>query len=215
MIARLVDIFSIFLFICLLVTAIAKMGLPFTWWGLATSFFAADILSGYIHWLGDTFGDEDMAIVGPYFLKPFRHHHVASNAITEHDFLETNGNTCLLTSLLLMALLNSRQWLDADAYTYLSSFILPLSTILGLTNQFHKWAHMEKVPKIIKILQKMGLILSPQRHHLHHQGNHNQHFCISSGITNQFLERIRFFSIQEKKVRVMIRLWRRFLSKET
>ena len=61
----------------------------------------ADFSSGFVHWLGDTFGTEEMPVLGSAFIKPFREHHVDPKGITRHDFIETNGNNCIVVCLFL------------------------------------------------------------------------------------------------------------------
>ena len=56
----------------------------------------SDFLSGFVHWAGDTVGDESTPIFGPNFVRPFRYHHVDPEDITRHDFIETNGNNCIV-----------------------------------------------------------------------------------------------------------------------
>src|SRR4029079_17873098 len=40
------------------------------------------VLSGFVHWAGDTVGDETTPIFGPNFVRPFRYHHVDPEDIT-------------------------------------------------------------------------------------------------------------------------------------
>ncbi len=69
-------------------------------WAIPTvafvAYIAADFVSGFVHFVGDTFGHEEMPWVGPNFIRPFREHHTDPRAITHHDFVETNGNNCIV-----------------------------------------------------------------------------------------------------------------------
>ena len=65
----------------------------------------ADFLSGFVHWAGDTVGDESTPVFGPNFVKPFRYHHVDPEDITRHDFVETNGNNCIVVAPVLSLVL--------------------------------------------------------------------------------------------------------------
>ena len=40
------------------------------------AYLAADLLSGFVHFLADNFGSADTPILGPNFIGPFRDHHV-------------------------------------------------------------------------------------------------------------------------------------------
>src|SRR5262245_8280087 len=59
----------------------------------------ADLLSGSTHWLADRYGDKNTPIFGPHFIGTFREHHFDQLAITRHDFIETNGDVAIVTSL--------------------------------------------------------------------------------------------------------------------
>ncbi len=61
-----------------------------------TGYLTADFLSGVVHWAGDTLGDETTPFIGKNFVMPFRQHHVDPKEISTHDFIETNGNNCIV-----------------------------------------------------------------------------------------------------------------------
>jgi hypothetical protein len=46
------------------------------------AYLAADLVSGFVHFLADSFGSADTLIVGPNFIGPFRDHHVDPKGIT-------------------------------------------------------------------------------------------------------------------------------------
>ena len=172
----------------------------FGWLGLGVtvlvSYIASDIMSGIVHWAGDTIGNENIWFVGPNFIRPFREHHQDQKAITHHDFIETNGNNCIAVLgplALAFVLLPDEQNFQFFACTSVALLAL---FILG-TNQFHKWAHADNPPRIARPLQRWGLILSPVHHDIHHTVPHDKHYCITVGWMNPVLNAVRFFRAAE------------------
>lgn len=169
--------------------------------GLAgvVGYLFADFVSGLFHWGGDTLGDERTPILGPSIIATFREHHVDQKAITRHGFLEINAATCFASVPLLGATA-----LAAPAPERFGLFVIAFFVSSGLfgfaTNQFHKWAHADSAPRIVRLLQRAGIILSPQRHAIHHAAPHDRHYCITVGIMSEPLDRIGFFRGLERLI---------------
>lgn len=170
-------------------------------WIMLTSvllaYIAADFVSGFVHWLGDTFGEPDWFFLGPAFIMPFRYHHVDPKDITHHDFIEVNGNSCIV---LLLYLIPIYMLIPAQLGGWgfgLCCFSVWFAMFIFLTNQCHKWAHTENPPPFIKRLQNWSLILSPENHNVHHTAPYKTYYCITSGWMNPVIERLHLWRILE------------------
>jgi len=172
-------------------------------WALAsaglTGYLVADFLSGLVHWAGDTIGDANTPVFGPNFVTPFRYHHVDPKDITRHDFIEVNGNNCIVVApvlaLLLLVTPHSAGW-----FFWSCAVVAFTSWFVFCTNQFHKWAHAARCPRVVGWLQRMRLILSPEHHAIHHAAPHDKYYCITVGWMNPVLDRIGFFRACEAAI---------------
>ncbi|MEK7632321.1 MAG: fatty acid desaturase CarF family protein [Patescibacteria group bacterium] len=166
-------------------------------------YILADFLSGFVHFLGDTFGSETTPIIGAAFVQPFRKHHTDPEDITKHGFVETNGHNCLVSIpvMIIMAhvLVKYAVVSVAAGFAFATSYFLILGVFL--TNQFHKWAHMKHTPAPIRFLQRSRLILSPAHHKIHHTSPYTRYFCITTGWLNFTLDRLLFFPIAKFTIR--------------
>ena len=168
---------------------------------LVLAYLAADFLSGFVHFLADNFGSYDTPILGPNFIEPFREHHVDPKGIVGHDFVDANGNNSLATLPFMLFV-----WivvpLETWYYGYLfGTFFLFLCLAAFLTNQFHKWAHMDDPPAFVGWLQARGVILSQKHHDIHHESPYDTYYCITAGFWNPLLDRIRFYERTERLIR--------------
>ena len=168
------------------------------------AYLAADFLSGFVHFLADNFGSYDTPILGPNFIEPFREHHVDPKGIVGHDFVDANGNNSLAT-LPFMLFVWVAVPLETWYYGYLfGTFFLFLCLAAFLTNQFHKWAHMEGPPAFVGWLQARGVILSREHHDVHHESPYDTYYCITAGFWNPLLDRIRFYERTERLIRRLV-----------
>ena len=161
-------------------------------------YLAADFVSGFVHWMGDTWGSTDMPVLGKAFIRPFREHHVDEKAITRHDFVETNGNNCLVSipvAILAVALPHS-----SPGWVFISAFLGAMIFWVMATNQFHKWSHLAQPPALIGFLQRTHLVLPPDHHQIHHTAPFNKYYCITVGWMNKPLAMVGFFPTLERVI---------------
>ncbi|EIE02933.1 kua-ubiquitin conjugating enzyme hybrid localization domain protein [Leptospira licerasiae serovar Varillal str. VAR 010] len=173
---------------------------------LFLAYITADFLSGFVHFLGDSFGNEFTPYIGPAFIFPFRDHHVDPKGITRHDFVETNGNNCLVSFPILLYCFFAP--LESGNFPWGRTFWILVLIGIFFTNQIHKWAHQDEPNKLIKYMQKKRWILSPEHHKIHHTAPYDTYFCITTGWWNPLLHKIRFFPTVKKSVNSFLNLFR-------
>jgi plasmanylethanolamine desaturase len=169
--------------------------------GAFVGYVGSDWLSGMVHWAGDRWGTEKTFMLGPTIVQPFREHHSDQKAITRHGFVETNGNNCMGTTVILVFSL----LLPDEGQFGLFSRMAAVMLALGLfgTNQFHKWAHLDNPPWYVRIPQRLRLILPPQHHAIHHSMPYDRYYCITTGWLNPLLRKIGYFEFLERVVQRM------------
>jgi plasmanylethanolamine desaturase len=154
------------------------------------AFFIADFLSGFVHFLCDNLGTPDTPIVGQKFIKSFRDHHDTPMDMTKGDFISVNADNF---SVCLPALIPCAIWLDVEKHLFAGTFLAALIAFVTITNEAHKWAHVENPPNWIRRVQSTRLILTPQNHAVHHTAPFDSNYCITSGALNPLLARLRFW----------------------
>jgi plasmanylethanolamine desaturase len=165
------------------------------------AYLVADFLSGFVHFLADNFGSYETPILGPNFVQPFREHHIDPKGIVGNDFVDANGNNSL-ASLPFMLIVWVIVPLETWYYGYLfGTFFVFMCLAAFLTNQFHKWAHMDTPPAFVGWLQERGVILSREHHDIHHESPYDTYYCITAGFWNPLLDRTRFFERAERLIR--------------
>ncbi len=162
----------------------------------------ADLVSGAVHWLGDTFFDEATPLLGPSLIRPFREHHADPSAITRHGALELTGNNALFVCPLLAAATPlAASFGEEAASTLASTALVSLSGGLLATNQIHAWAHTPAAGRLARALRWLGLAITPEAHARHHASAHDRAYCITTGWWNPLLDRTRTFARIELAVR--------------
>ncbi|MCH2170431.1 fatty acid desaturase family protein [Myxococcota bacterium] len=158
----------------------------------ALAYFAADLVSGLVHWACDRFGSPNTPFLGENFIAPFREHHREPEAITQKGFVEVNGNTAIALTPILILVHVSLPLGTGHSSPFGHIFMASLCGWLIATNQFHKLAHQPPNTNspLIRWLQRKQLIL-PQIHHgRHHRAPFDRHYCITNGRLDPWLEKL-------------------------
>lgn len=172
------------------------------------AYLAADFVSGLVHFLGDSFGSVHTPWLGTTFVLPFRSHHEHPQGICEHDFVETNGNNAFATLFGVVPTLWFVPVRAGGIATAFGAFVLVFSVLLLFTNQIHKWAHVARPPRLVSFLQRVGILLSRERHLSHHTPPYARGFCVTSGLVNTLLDPLGFFPWLERSLRSLLGLSR-------
>ena len=173
------------------------------WWtplAALVGILMSDFISGFVHWMFDTWGSVDTPVVGKLAIRTFRHHHVDAKAITRHDFIETNGHNISLTTIwavtgLVFVIPNLAE--ASLGAVFFAQALLWATLFTSFTSQIHKWAHQDEPHYVIRLLQRARLILSPGHHDVHHTAPYARNYCITVGWMNGPLRTIRFFETLE------------------
>jgi ubiquitin-conjugating enzyme E2 variant len=200
---RLFSIASIAMAAGLLAMVVVRVAatLHLSWW-MAAAFLAgvaaADLASGLVHWGADTWGDDDLPVIGRRLLKPFRLHHVDPDEFLRRRFVDANGDIAFVTVPVLMGLLLVP--LEPMAARVGVVFGLGVCGVGMWTNQMHQWAHMRVPPGPVRWLQDHGMLLGRTAHAAHHAGAYDRHYCITTGWWNRPLEAVGFFRRLERAI---------------
>ncbi len=167
---------------------------PRQWWipvALVFGIAAADLLSGLVHWGADTWGRDDLPVVGRRLLRPFRLHHLNPDDFLRRRFTDTNGDIASLAVPVLLSLLAIP--VESGVGGPVAVFGLTFCGVGMMTNQIHQWAHMPAPPLPIRRLQDWGLLLGRSHHAVHHDRPYAVNYCITTGWCNRLIEALGLF----------------------
>ncbi len=155
------------------------------WW-------AADFLTGFFHWLEDTYCLEQMPLIGGFICEPNIDHHIDPQLMVRvGTFFSRNVFQWVLCGVLFGGL-----WLVnfGNVYTFLTLFFASFG------NEVHRWNHMAKTGPVVTFIKETGLIQAQRQHSMHHKPPHNSYYCVLSSQLNPVLERVRFWRGLERVV---------------
>ena len=171
-------------------------------WQLPAVFLAAvvlaDFVSGLVHWAADTWGSEEIPVLGRRFLRPFRVHHVNPEDFLRRRFIDTNGDVAML--VLPVVAMGFLIPLTEEVYRWAAVLLVAFCAGILPTNQVHQWAHMTEPPAPVRRLQACGLLLGHRQHQMHHAPPYAMNYCITTGWCNRPLTAMKFFPALERVI---------------
>jgi ubiquitin-conjugating enzyme E2 variant len=157
---------------------------------LAIGLFAADFVSGLVHWAEDTFGTESTPVVGRWIVVPNVLHHRDPAAFVGKSWLASNWDLAA-ASLVLLGIATACGWFGPG--------IVIFALASANANQLHKWAHAPaQAPRLVRALWRTRLLQSPRDHARHHVGEKNEAYCVVTPFLNPLLDRLRFWRAIER-----------------
>lgn len=153
----------------------------------------ADLISGFVHWLEDSFGSEDWPIIGPLVIAPNRLHHADPTAFARGSSFWSRNSTGAAFSLLVGGL---------GLLAIGPSVTLAVAVIGGcVANEVHLWAHRPlQAPALVRTLQRTGLLQSLSQHAAHHREPFDRAYCILTNWLNPLLERAGLWTLLDALV---------------
>ena len=151
----------------------------------------ADFVTGFVHWLEDSFWTPDTPILGKWIVKPNLAHHKNGQDFLKKSWLESSWDLLIVGTLLILTsyFLKCLTW---EVWLF--------SIIIINANQIHKWAHITRYqnkPKIVGFLQKIYVLQRTNHHGQHHRKPNNSHYCIVTNLLNPILDKILFWRALE------------------
>jgi len=131
-------------------------------------YILADAISGIYHWLTDN------GYNIPSQVALFQAHHQRPSGM-DLDFKPAFGG-------LPIACIG---FFDVSHMVFWAT----LGTAISLSQVTHYYSH-HRGPWLIRLLQKLKLILPPKHHSKHHRGDYDKNFCIVSGWNNFWMNLI-------------------------
>lgn len=165
---------------------------------------AADLTSGLVHWACDSFFTERTPVIGRALIEPFREHHRDPLAMTRKGFLRVSRANLFIMSFGLAVTWWREDGWTADCHSSLAhAWWFWYACAVGMTNQLHMWAHAERVPRPVRRLHALRLIVSPSHHRRHHRPPYRRGYCVTTGWINPVLDHVGFFAGLERAVRAL------------
>lgn len=147
----------------------------------------ADLLTGFVHWWEDAYGNPDWKFFGNSIVKPNLEHHQLPRKFLKDTFIQRVGISVIAGICIAFTL-----WCFS-LYTWEIGLLLALA---AMGNEVHAMAHRtdKENRKLVVLLQKTGLLQSRKMHGHHHKSPYNVNYCILTNYLNPTLSWLNFWN---------------------
>lgn len=159
---------------------------------ILAGYFTADFLSGFVHWLNDTWFNEN-AFLGRR-IAIAREHHTHPQNILGYTFWEqaTVGSAPSVVLVGPVAI-----WVSLSPASELSVFLmivcLKVAVCLLFGTSLHNLGHRRGRFALTRLAQRLHLVMSPKHHLPHHRGDHSIRYCTVNGWANYPLDQLNLW----------------------
>lgn len=144
----------------------------------------ADFLTGAVHWAEDTYGVPTWPLLGASVIEPNIRHHAEPTHFLMGSFVSRNYQVIAFV-LLSTAIVYLTGWLTWQ--------VTLVACITSMGNELHAWTHRRPRSRIVRLLQDMKLIITPEQHAKHHRKPYDTNFCTVTNWLNPVLDTCKFW----------------------
>jgi hypothetical protein len=158
---------------------------------LLAGYFLADLFSGLVHWVVDTWLDEGMLGRG---IAITREHHTHPGHVLLYGFLDQASLGAAPSAAVVGVAATLTALFPVSALTYalmIVWFVIATCMLFGMS--FHNLAHRPVRPLLLRMAQRLHLVCSPEHHWCHHR-DHTIRYCVINGWANYPCDRLRLWS---------------------
>jgi ubiquitin-conjugating enzyme E2 variant len=148
----------------------------------------ADFITGLIHWFEDTYAIPFWQPVDDLIVHPNILHHADPLHFTMGSVLYRNYHTFALAGLVMLI---------AWPLGYLTWQFALIAVLASMGNEIHAWSHKRPSNTLIRLLQDMKLLISPEQHAKHHRKPYDKCYCTITNWVNPILDGIQFWRALE------------------
>lgn len=170
------------------------VNLTWPWFCVAVpaGLFLSDWMSGLVHWATDTWFSE------VFFCRTIsiaREHHIFPGNIVGYGIRDYLGYsswpTVLIVGPLVLILTLSLEISNGAFFAVIVCTEIALVMVFG--TYAHRLGHVRSNSRIIRMLQRCRLLITPAYHAVHHSARHDIRYCVINGWANAVCDRIGFW----------------------